>query len=524
MRAVAALLLLTIALGGQAGASHDAGLPASPAFGAPGAPRFDAYPLPAELASAGDAGEPTIGIPWDTDHVFFQAFASTHRAVFDEASADRGAPTVTWTDVTPPNSVINVDPMLHVDAVTGRIWAGGLLGPCSVMGISDDDGGSWATSLNMCSLAQFDHQSIGSGPWADDLVPRDAAYPHGTYYCAQLARTACVTSLDGGVTWLPPNEVLGACGGLHGHIRVSPATGHAAVPHGSCGGSVGFAYSADNGLTWDSRVHPDADAGPDMGFDPSIGFSWDSGWLYLAQADETGIHVALSKDEGLTWEPLGGGHGEADPWLRLNGLYHDPVTGDPLVFGTFADVQAGDDDRAAVTFLATTDPDGREPFSCGPASDPNIWHYYLARTFDAGATWEVHRLWDDPVQVGGIWDGGGGEPCRNLLDFNDMDIDSEGRIHVGFADGCIDACADAYRAWQGGQGEAPVGADSREAWGTILRQTTGRGLFAAHDEEGPAPTTSVPPTTTAAEDTPAPLAVAVVALAAVASSSYLRRR
>ena len=30
---------------------------------------------------------------------------------------------------------------------------------------------------------------------------------------------------------------------------------------------------------------------------------------------------------------------------------------------------------------------------------------------------------------------------RNLLDFNDLTVDLEGRVYIAFADGCIDACA-----------------------------------------------------------------------------------
>ena len=32
--------------------------------------------------------------------------------------------------------------------------------------VSDDDGESWTPAGNMCSGPQFDHQSIGSGPWS----------------------------------------------------------------------------------------------------------------------------------------------------------------------------------------------------------------------------------------------------------------------------------------------------------------------------------------------------------------------
>ncbi len=263
-----AVAALALALSSAVPGGAAAGAAVSPAFGADGAPRFDPYPLPEDLPNAHGAGEPTIGIPWNTDSVFFQAFSNTHKAVFDDMDLVDGAPTVAWTDVSPAFTPVNVDPMLHADYQTGRIFAGGLVGPCSLMGISDDDGATWTPAGNMCSGPQFDHQSIGSGPWsmtAPDSAARAAVYPRATYYCAQLAATSCATSLDGGRAWLPFTEVTGGCGGLHGHISVSEATGFAAVPHGGCaqtespnplerGDFVGFAYTENNGVTWGSRT------------------------------------------------------------------------------------------------------------------------------------------------------------------------------------------------------------------------------------------------------------------------------
>jgi hypothetical protein len=550
MKIVFAAVLVALVAVAPALAKEPPGGTASPAFGALGTPAFTPYPLPENLRNAHNAGEPTIGIPWDTDHVFFQAFSATHRAVFEDPPGGAGPAAVTWTDVSPAFTPINVDPMLHADPVTGRIWAGGLDGPCSVMGISDDDGATWVPSGNMCSGPQLDHQSIGSGPWsatAPDTPLRNGAYPRATYYCAQLAVTACATSLDGGRAWQPFTEVTGPCGGLHGHIQVSEATGFAAVPHGGCAGPealapdvtetgpafVGFAYTSDNGATWRSRVMPDAVDGE--GFDPALAFSRQSGWMWLAQADSEGVHVALSKDEGASWETLGQATPGAAPaaWLDLRGTFHDPRTGDPLVFGSFPDLVAGDDGRVALAFMATTNPDGQEPFSppstgavifapstCSDVSDGNVWHYYVSQSFDAGQSWTTTRLWEDPVQVGAIWNGGGAEDCRNLNDFNDMDMDSEGRLHIGFADGCTKDCARAYAAWANGTGEAPKGRDSRDSWGTVLRQSTGRGLLAAHDLPETASSASTGPAS-GGKGSPglgfAALAIAVVAAAAIAS-------
>jgi hypothetical protein len=75
----------------------------------------------------------------------------------------------------------------------------------------------------------------------------------------------------------------------------------------------------------------------------------------------------------------------------------------------------------------------------------------------------------DPVQRGSICLGG--TTCgndRNLLDFIDATVDKQGRVLVGYADGCIGACV-------------TRGPNSFSAQGTIARQATGKGLFAAFD-------------------------------------------
>lgn len=499
---------------------------------------FDTYVAPSTLPDSKNAGEPTIGVTWDNDHAFYQAFAHTYKIVFDDNKTDdAGAPTATWTDVTPSFTVTNVDPMLHADHVTNRVWAGGLAGACSLMGMSDDDGASWIPAGNMCNFAQFDHQSIGSGPWSDSPVPRATVYPRATYYCSQgqiigfgnlnYVGTACTTSVNGGLSWLPFTEVLGGCAGLHGHIRVSEVTGTAAVPDGSCtdagesgnpvvgqGASyVGFGYSSDNGATWNSRTMPSAAAG--NGFDPSLDFSRQSGWLWLAQADDLGIHVAMSKDEGATWQTLGA---SGEQWFNLTDQYHD-AQGNPLKFGAFADVVAGDDNRTAISFLATTDPKGDHPFDDAACSDSVgehlVWFQYLAQTFNAGATWTVTRVSEDPVQIGTIWGGGGGQSCRNLLDFADMDVDSHGRLYIASADGCIDTCAKDWADHVEKGTAAPKASQSRASYATIFRQTAGKGLFAKDDTTAPHFTATFTGSTTTKGSPSVALPVLATALVAV---------
>src|SRR5260370_26487095 len=64
--------------------------------------------------------------------------------------------------------------------------------------------------------------------------------------------------------------------------------------------------------------------------------------------------------------------------------------------------------------------------------------------------------------------------CRNLLDFFDATIDKEGRILVGYEDGCISAAC------------INGGANDFTAKGVIARQSGGKRMFGAFDPIEPA--------------------------------------
>jgi hypothetical protein len=138
----------------------------------------------------------------------------------------------------------------------------------------------------------------------------------------------------------------------------------------------------------------------------------------------------------------------------------------------------GDGDRAAFGFLGTT--------TSGNYQDTNnfrgVWSFYVATTFDRGNTYTlVNATGNDPVQLGSICTGGttcGGD--RNLLDFNDIQVDKEGRVLAAYADGCVaPACTLATAA------SNPPYNTSRSAFSSIIRQSGGRRLFAAFDPTEP---------------------------------------
>jgi hypothetical protein len=72
---------------------------------------------------------------------------------------------------------------------------------------------------------------------------------------------------------------------------------------------------------------------------------------------------------------------------------------------------------------------------------------------------------------------GGADICRNLLDFFDMTVDKQGRVEVGYVDGCADGpCAQAIPTARG---------NAYTARGVIARQSSGRRLIASFDPPNP---------------------------------------
>ena len=98
------------------------------------------------------------------------------------------------------------------------------------------------------------------------------------------------------------------------------------------------------------------------------------------------------------------------------------------------------------------------------------YHLYIATTLDRGKTWQtVDVTGADPVQRGRVCLRGTacGSKDRNLLDFMGIQVDRDGRVLVGWADGCVLACVTSDL----------VAANTYTEQGTVTRQTTGPRLF-----------------------------------------------
>ena len=418
--------------------------------------RMFQYEPPAGVGTG--AGEPSIGVGrLGTQHIpnaaMYIAGLEVLRVTHDECLSDSRQETDLWVDKTAPNNgLATLDPILFTDFRTGRSFASQLGPKCSLMSISDDDGESWLPSQGCGINAGVDHQTVGGGPFPASDPLGGIGYPNAVYYCSQDAAIAqCALSRDGGLTFglaIPIYNVT-QCGGLHGHVKVGP-DGAVYVPNRSCQGSQGVAVSTDTGTTWTVRTVPGSASGEtdphlDIGPDNKVYFAFSAGSTY----------VATSLDHGQTWTApidVGAAFGIAN--------------------SVFPEVVAGDNGRAAVAFLGTT---GTGPVYGTDPSLPVEWHLYVATTYDGGQTWTTADATpDDPVQRGAVCTQG--TACadgRNLLDFNDITIDDEGRVLVAYADGCIGSCI-------GG------GPQSGTAIARIAGQDGGRRLLAAFDNQPPA--------------------------------------
>jgi len=432
------------------------------------APTYHQFEAP--KGQSDNAGEPSIGNNWKTGNTFFTSNTDEYHVVFDIPHLSS-----TWTivnnQVTDPSNKVSLDPIGFTDSRTGRTFVSQLLFVCSGAAFTDDDFKTITPSQGCGSgINGFDHQTFGGGPYpAGGTAAPLTFYPHAVYYCSQaqalvLGGATCSRSDTGGLAFNPPVEIFGGkCNGIHGHVRVAP-DGTVYVPDNNCAGKQGVAVSTDAGQTWTVRTVPDSYAGTS---DPSVSAGSD-GTIYFGYSDGTGrAKVAVSRNRGQTWS-------------------QSVDAGGPMgVHNTeFAEVIAGDGDRAAFAFLGTptrgsTQAESFGKNAAGTAFTGGAWHLYVATTYDRGAHWTtVNVAPNDPVQRGCIWNSGGSVPCRNLLDFNDITVTKTGQVLVAYADGCVGPSIDPKANCIS---STAVSADTYTNHGAIARQMSGRGLFAAYD-------------------------------------------
>ena len=390
-----------------------------------------------------DAAEPSIGIT-STGCVFFIAFEKVMR------SCDYGG---TWEAKQDPVfcSPTTSDPYGWVDPITDRVFGVQMIGlETSWICWSDDDGETWLGNPHDSGTTPLnDHIKLASGPWTSagygalGQITGSTIYETAVYYCYnKLAGIFCFTSFDGGATFDTGGLIVGLAttnGGLHGAISTAPdgtvyVTPRVATPT--------VIVSKDNGFTWFERTMGEDAGTPDPRKNSEVSADTESNAYHVWTGADEGIYLSRSIDSGETWEQES---------LRIS-----PAG---VISTAFPQTDAGDPGRFAVTYLGSEngsllgepDLDGN-PWNGNGHYAPNEVHYHLYVTFSLNAldeepVFHTRRLTTDPVQVGAICLNSGdcrsdqGGSNRNLLDFNDLHIDREGRVFIAIADGCTGVCA-----------------------------------------------------------------------------------
>jgi hypothetical protein len=238
--------------------------------------------------------------------------------------------------------------------------------------------------------------------------------------------------------------------------------------------------SQDNGTTWTvQHVQNSSFSASGATDDPAIAidsgcpacvppFSIERVYILFAQ-NGTAAGVATSDDFGAHWQNI----------YDVGAVYG-------LKQIAFPAAVAGDAGRAAVAFYGSKT--GDEGGDSSADSFTGVWHLYVAHTFDGGGHWTTTDVTPTlPMQRMGLLRGGGGPMDRNLLDFFDMTIDRDGRVQVGYVNGCSGGpCSQAPIA---ADGSTAVTGNAYTATASIARQSSGRRMIAAKD---PTSSTSVP--------------------------------
>ncbi len=410
--------------------------------GADGSP-VDEPPLPLvfKFSDVGEDGaEPSIGVT-SSGCIFFIAFEKVMR------SCDHGA---TWEDVTGPLCAFQTnDPYGWVDPVTDRIFNVQMQGlQTSWICWSDDDGETWIGNPHDSGTTPLnDHIKLASGPWTSSGYGiggqfSQTFYDQAVYYCYnKLAGIFCFTSFDGGATFEAGGQLFGLAttnGGLHGAITSAPDGTVYVTPRVETPTVI---VSKDNGLTWFDRTMGEDEGTPYPRKNSEVATDTQSNAYHIWTGADEGVYMATSTDSGQSWTQTS---------VR--------ISPNEVISTAFPQVDAGDPGRIAITYLGSENSselnqsniDGEPWDGNAHYANANVSYYlyvtYSLNALDPNPVFHTVRASADPVQIGSICLNSGdcrdiGGSNRNLLDFNDLHIDREGRVYIAFADGCFGECA-----------------------------------------------------------------------------------
>ena len=401
------------------------------------------------------AAEPTMGID-KKGQIFYQGmdFSRFPLLPIVVVSRDGGR---SWDDVTPPTHLHTQDPMLYVDRSTGRVFTADLTFPCTTVSHNDDVEGSWTTS-QACGLT--DHQNVFTGPPVESST---TGYPNIVYLCAidggaladASTATSCLKSLDGGIAWVrtgapaytsdPRQEdgnrgIRGFCDGGTGHGFVD-SKGVVYLPRGWCGRPY-LAISKDEGATWErvrvtDRLMPRHPSGV---FEHEAAVAVDErGNIYYFWTSQNRLpYLTVSTD--------GGKHFSKPMMIGPPGLKES--------WGPT--IEIGDTGKIALAYVGSTNaPGGDSPDGFGPEYTEEVtWNGYITTSIDALSkkprffTASVNPRFD-PIMRGEC----GVIRCGAQLDFIDVVIGPDGAPWTSMVDGwCLhpaDPCPDIGQGFVG---------------------------------------------------------------------------
>lgn len=370
------------------------------------------------------AGEPTIGIGPERDIFVPSADWGESEGIEVLRSQDG----VEWKVVSPRiegtnTHPLSLDPYIHVDPTTGRVFTVDLTLACSILSFSDDRGASWTTNPLACGRPVNDHQTLFTG---SPTTSTPVAYENVVYYCFNdVATSTCTKSLDGGVTFVPTGSPAfatgtGLCGGLHGH-GTSSKDGTIFLPKEHCG-EPWLAISKDEGATWERVRVSRADAARTS--DPSVAVDRQGHIYYAWLRPDRLVYLVRSKDGGQTWtKPV-------------------RISAPAVTEANFPTIAIGPDGELGLAYLGSTD----SPFQSCVGKDTCSEPY-------SDVSWRGHVAVSrrparaKPRFVGGSFAGKRGPlargtcgpgRCYPIWDFIDVALDARG-LWAAFVDGSVDA-------------------------------------------------------------------------------------
>lgn len=372
--------------------------------------------------------EPTMGVNKD-GHLFYVGVPGLGAEIM--RSNDQGE---TWTKVSPGlaghnSHPVTLDPYVFVDEWTSRVFTIDLTVACSYLSFSDDEGESWTTNPLACGAPINDHQTLFSGPPVSTPM---TIYDNIVYYCYNgLAYSNCTKSIDGGLTFTATGEPAfhpadvdedtpgqRDCGGLHGHGVVGD-DGTVYLPKEHCNEGW-IAISRNEGQTWEhSHV---TDMPVVWGPDPSVAVD-DEGNIYF---------VFIAEKDRLPYLSVSTSGG--DEWTKPQMIGYPGLT--ETVHAT---VDAGKPGEVAIAYYGTNEVEG--PIEKRKYTEAT-WDGFMTTTSNALSKRPLFQSGqinpaDDPLMKGPC----GPRRCYDALDFIDVVVDGAGHAWSAFVDNCFeDAC------------------------------------------------------------------------------------